>query len=70
MRNLFGLSESPLSAFITEENFHHQGVAVELNDLTEHVRAELRLRKFAAVLRRPKRHLFRGFLAIMWLNGS
>ena len=23
-RNLFGLTESPLSAFITEENFHHK----------------------------------------------
>ena len=65
LRNLFGLSESPLSAFITEENFHHEGVVVELNDLTEEVRAELRLRKFAAVLRRPRfSPVFADFLPI------
>jgi len=51
MLNLFGLTESPLSAFITEDNFHHKGVAVELSDMTERVRAELRVRKFTAVLR-------------------
>lgn len=56
MLNLFGLTESPLSAFITEENFHHKGVAVELSDLTDRIRAELRLRKFAAVLRPDMGH--------------
>lgn len=56
MLNLFGLTESPLSAFITEENFHHKGVAVELSDMTDRVRAELRVRKFAAVLRPDMGH--------------
>eukprot|EP00438_Fugacium_kawagutii_P019310 Skav220922 [mRNA] locus=scaffold1145:283411:284019:+ [translate_table: standard] len=56
MMNLFGLTESPLSAFITEENFHHKGVAVELSDMTDRIRAELRVRKFAAVLRPDVAH--------------
>lgn len=56
MLNLFGLTESPLSAFITEENFHHKGVAVELSDMTDRIRAELRVRKFAAVLRPDVAH--------------
>ena len=33
-------------------HFLHQGVAVELSDMTDRIRAELRVRKFAAVLRR------------------
>ncbi|CAJ1380671.1 unnamed protein product [Effrenium voratum] len=57
MLNLFGLTEQPLSTFITEDNFHHKGVAVELEDLTGLLRAELRLRKFAAVLRSDMAHL-------------
>ena len=37
-----------------------QGVAVELSDLTDRIRAELRLRKFAAVLRCSVRAVRRG----------
>ncbi|CAE7262968.1 unnamed protein product [Symbiodinium sp. CCMP2592] len=56
MLNLFGLTESPISTLVTEETWFHKGLAVELDALGRDVRVELRLRKFAAVLRTDQGH--------------
>lgn len=56
MLNLFGLTESPISTLVTEATWLHKGLAVELDTLGSDVRVELRLRKFAAVLRTDQGH--------------
>mmetsp|Transcript_60089 Transcript_60089/g.140457 ORF Transcript_60089/g.140457 Transcript_60089/m.140457 type:complete len:208 (+) Transcript_60089:76-699(+) len=56
MLNLFGLTETPISTLVTEDSWFHKGLAVELDSLGSDVRVELRLRRFAALLRPDAGH--------------